>query len=275
MTWFKWLLAKHGHGSEFAMLLLLAAGGASDALAQMPIAGRVPAEARLEGEVVDSVTGRPIEGVLIRMDSGPETLSDANGRFVIEALTPGQHMLALLTSDCRIKWGAVFLTPGGRHTASFELAPPIGTEIQVRREAQERRRSFGRLITREQIEKLSARTLADVLRRYVPRMVGSATGDTGFTDVITQRAPNSLTGLLEPIVVVDGIRMHDAAETIAVIKPGEVEELEILTSSSGGWEYGSAGSAGVIKITTRKGIQDLPPRSVEPCMVPGFPRPRG
>ena len=162
------------------------------------------------------------------------------------------------------------MIPGVATEASFELAPPIGTEQEVRREETERRRSFGRLITREEIGRFNPRTLVDVIRRYAPRMVSGTSGQAGSTVGITQRAPNSLTGVLEPVVVLDGTRMADAAETVNMIRPEEIETLELLPSSSGGWEFGSSGSAGVIRITTQKGALDLGRSEPVACRVPGF-----
>ncbi len=235
------------------------------------LVAQVELSATLQGQVVDSVTGKPMEGVLVRIDTGPEVFSDVDGRYRLRGLRPGHHMLALLTADCRVNWGSVLLIPGVATEASFKLAAPIGTEEEVRREEAERRRSFGRLITREEIERFNPRTLVDVIRRYAPRMVSGTSGQAGSTTGITQRAPNSLTGVLEPVVVLDGTRMSDAAETINMIRPGEIETLELLPSSSGGWEFGSSGSAGVIRITTRKGAQDLGHSQVEACKVPNFP----
>ena len=101
-------------------------------------------------------------------------------------------------------------------------------------------------------------------------MVSGTSGQAGSITGITQRAPNSLTGVLEPVVVLDGTRMVDASETINMIRPGEVETLELLPSSSGGWEFGSSGSAGVIRITTRKGAEDPARSEVGACRVPNF-----
>ena len=235
------------------------------------LVAQVELSATLQGQVVDSVTGKPMEGVLVRIDTGPEVFSDVDGRYRLMGLRPGRHMLALLTADCRVNWGSVMLISGVATEASFKLAAPIGTEEEVRREEAERRRSFGRLITREEIERFNPRTLVDVIRRYAPRMVSGTSGQAGSTTGITQRAPNSLTGVVEPVVVLDGTRMSDASETINMIRPGEVETLELLPSSSGGWEFGSSGSAGVIRITTRKGAQNLRRSEVEACKVPNFP----
>ena len=235
------------------------------------LVAQVQLSATLEGQVLDSVTGKPMEGVLVRIDTGPEVFSDVDGRYRLMGLRPGRHMLALLTADCRVNWGSVVLIPGVATEASFELASPIGTEQEIRREEDERRRSFGRLITREEIERFSHRTLVDVIRRYAPRMVSGTSGQAGSITGITQRAPNSLTGVLEPVVVLDGTRMVDASETINMIRPGEIETLELLPSSSGGWEFGSSGSAGVIRITTRKGVEDPARSEVAACRVPNFP----
>mgnify|MGYP000277087902 CR=1 FL=1 len=137
-----------------------------------------------EAQVVDSINGKPMEGVLIRIDTGPGVLSDVNGHYRLMGLRPGRHKLALLTADCRVNWGSVDLVPGVATQASFEIAPPIGMEKQAQREEVERRRSFGKLITREEIESSNSRTLVDVIRRYAPRMVSGASWQIGAANLI-------------------------------------------------------------------------------------------
>ena len=227
--------------------------------------------ATLEGQVVDSITGKPMEGVLIRIDTGPGVLSDVNGHYRLMGLRPGRHTLALLTADCRVNWGSVDLVPGVATQASFEIAPPIGMEKQAQREEVERRRSFGKLITREEIESSNSRTLVDVIRRYAPRMVSGASWQIGAATGLRQRAPSSFSGALEPVVVIDGTRVSDGSGAIDMIRPGDVETLELLPSSSGGWEFGSSGSAGVIRITTRRGVEDIEDSNVPTCRVQDFP----
>ena len=67
----------------------------------------LPPSASLEGQIVDSVSGDPIPGVLVRTDSGHEAFTDPLGRFELTALPEGNRLLALMTADCRITWGQV------------------------------------------------------------------------------------------------------------------------------------------------------------------------
>lgn len=237
---------------------------------QQDMAAQEQLSAILEGQVLDSVTGRPMEGVLIRIDTGPEVFSDSDGRYRLIGIRPGRHMLALLTEDCRVNWGSVVLTPGAATEASFELAPPIGMDQEVEREEVERRRSHGKIITREEIRRFNPRRLVDVIRRYAPRMVSGASPQVGAATGLRQRSPSSFTGALEPVVVVDGTRVTNGSEAIDMIRPGDVETLELLPSSSGGWEFGSSGSAGVIRVTTRKGTRDRRDSRAPACRVPDF-----
>ena len=80
----------------FCMLVLLAP--------RPELVAQVELSATLEGQVLDSVTGRPMEGVLVRIDTGPEVFSDVDGRYRLMGLRPGRHILALLTVDCRVNW---------------------------------------------------------------------------------------------------------------------------------------------------------------------------
>ena len=242
---------------------------------QQDIIAQEQLSANLEGQVVDSETGRPMEGVLIRMDTGPEVFSDSDGRYRLIGIRPGRHMLALLTVDCRVNWDSVVLTPGATTEASFELAPPIGMDREVEREEVERRRSHGKIITREEIRRFNPRRLVDVIRRYAPRMVSGASPQVGAATGLRQRSPSSFTGALEPVVVIDGTRVTDGSAAIDMIRPGDVETLELLPSSAGGWEFGSSGSAGVIRITTRKGARDRKDNSARACTVPDFGGPTG
>ncbi len=59
----------------------------------------VPVGAVFEGQIVDSITGDPIEGVLVRMDTGGETFTDVRGEFRFVGLPQGRRLFALLTAD--------------------------------------------------------------------------------------------------------------------------------------------------------------------------------
>ena len=73
------------------------------------------------------------------------------------------------------------------------------------------------------------------------------------------------------MVGVDGVRAAHGAQALDVIRPSEVETLELLPGAVAGWEFGSAGSAGVIRVTTRRGARASSRSGAEGCIVPGFP----
>ena len=228
--------------------------------------------ATLHGQIVDSITGVPMAGVLLRMDTGPQTLSDDRGRFRLDGLAPGPHLYAIMTADCRISWGEVLLAVGGLHEQDLRLAAVPGTERRVAREEVERRRSEGKLVTAAEIESMGARTLGDIIRRMSPRMVGTTTM-AGAATPVRARAQNSfLDDGVEPVVVIDGVRAPDPSQALDRIHPSEVYTLEVLEGAAEGWIYGSDGAAGVIRVTTWKSHGGEAQPSVDECVVPDFPR---
>lgn len=60
------------------------------------------------------------------------------------------------------------------------------------------------------------------------------------------------------------------------MRPNELESVEVQPGAAAGWEYGSSGASGVIKITLKKGLASgASERPVAaPCVVPAFPRDR-
>lgn len=231
--------------------------------------------ATLEGEVVDSVSGRPIEGVLVRMDSGPQTFSDDEGRFRIADLTPGAHTVALMTSDCRVTWSDVLLASGEVTRTTVRMTAPPELAADEERRDEERRRAEGKLVTAAEIERMNARSMTDVLRRVEPSMIGGLAGYTGTPARVIGRSRNALDaadGGTEPVVVIDGVRAAHGSQALATLRPEDVATMEILAGAAAGWAYGSAGSSGIIRIVTRKGSE--PSAGAErsaPCNVSGFP----
>lgn len=254
-------------GTSLLVVTLLATSASA-------LAGQSPGGATVRGLVVDSVAGTPVSGVLLRLDSGGETFSARDGSFLLLDVPPGEHMIAALTSDCRVTWTEVTLEEGGISELRVTVPTVPGTEVVAERERSERRRAGGRLVTAEEIREMNAVTLADVIRRVEPNMVGAPTAVAGEVSSVEGRARNSFlsaSGKEEPVVLIDGVRAVDGARALADLLPSEVETLELQPGASGGWEYGSAGAAGIIRVTTRRHSLAVRPARAEPCTVPSFP----
>lgn len=223
----------------------------------------------LRGLVVDSAVGEPLGGVLVKLDSGAETLTSDQGRFEITGVTPGPHVVALLSTDCQVSWIEIDLEAGPAVDRRFTLSSELGAE--KRRAQEERRRSQGEVVTREEIREMRLRSLAEVIRRIEPGMVGTS-AVVGVEAPIRSRSRSSFTeDGTEPVVVVDGVRAADGSRMIHSIDPSDVALLELLPGSAAGWEYGSDGAAGVIRVTTLRGHVDQGGPARQDCVVPDFP----
>lgn len=249
------------------VLLLLAVALGAPALAS-PSAAQDPT-AGLRGIVVDSAAGEPIAGVLVKLGSGAETLTSDRGRFELMDLTPGSHVVALLSADCQVTWTEVEIEPDSVLDTRFTLSRAPSAE--ERRTREDRRRSQGAIVTGDEIQEMRLRSLAEVIRRIEPGMVGSSAA-VGAVAPIRSRSRNSFTDEgMEPVVVVDGVRAADGSRMIHSIDPADVALLEILPGSVAGWEYGSDGAAGVIRVTTLKGRVGNARPDAGGCVVPDFP----
>jgi len=231
----------------------------------------------LEGQIVDSISGEPIQGVLVRTDAGPEAYSDARGAFRLSGLPEGRRLLALLSADCRITWGQVDVVEGLPRQVRLRLPPAFGAVGEsVRDQDRERRRGGGggRRVEAEEIGRMQVKSTTEVLRRVAPNMVGPLAAMAGASSTIRSGRSRTFTDEDPPVVVVDGVRVHDPNSVLHELPASEVEVLEVLPGSVAGWEYGAAGAAGVIKITLKKGVPDGSPaaRPVTECVVPDFPR---
>jgi len=263
--------------SRYAMFaapaLFLSAVSHLGAQVEMSAAAPSPV-AILDGQIVDSISGAPIEGVLVRMDSGHEAFTDSGGRFHFTGLPQGKRLVALLTEDCRITWGEVTVVERFPRNVEFRLPPAFGAKAeQDAREVEERVRSTGRRMEREEINRSNARSVMELIRRMAPGMVSPMQGDPGNVSSLTASRGRSLGTEDPPVVLIDGVRVPGAEGALSTMRPMEVAVIEVQPGAAAGWEYGSAGASGVIKITLRRalatGAQER--REATTCVVPAFP----
>lgn len=96
----------------------------------------------------------------------------------------------------------------------------------------------------------------------------SSSGAGGSTKAVL-RGNKSLTGLSEPLYVIDGIPMvnnkhdqpgsyggTDTGDGLSQINPNDIESINILKGANASILYGSQGANGVVLITTKKGKGD-------------------
>jgi hypothetical protein len=223
-------------------------------LAAGPLAAQDPEKAPLptvvEGLTLDAQSGLPFPNVQLRFDTGQRVTSDDMGRYMIEGIPPGYHRVALVTGRCNATFADLELAPGEIKRIAFQVPSEM---VGVRPSHEElRKRSEGEYYSSEELQEMSARNLLDVLRRVAPDMVGPQSGLPGASPSLVGRT-RTARGVAEPIVVFDGIQVGDGVRALRDFKPSDVFSMEILRGASRGWEYGTGGAGGVIKIVTQSG----------------------
>ena len=257
-------------GLAVAMLILAVPAAAQ---VEMSAPGPTP-RAILDGQIVDSISGEPISGVLVQIDSGDQAFSDERGRFHFAGLPEGRRMVALLTADCRITWGEVTVVERFPRNVRFRLPPAFGAKAeQEQREVEERQRTGGKRLELDEIDRSNASNVLELIRRLAPGMVSPMQGDPGNVSSVQASRGRSMGAQDPPVVVIDGVRTPGAEGLLSTMRPSEISQLEVQPGAAAGWEYGSSGASGVIKITMRRGVPAGSPerREVSACVVPAFP----
>jgi len=98
----------------------------------------------------------------------------------------------------------------------------------------------GDVLTREQIDRINAQSMTDLLDGRLPGVQVVALGG---------RPTLVIRGLRDPLVVIDNVPLTDPQELWS-LNPHDVERIQILKDGSAAW-YGSRGGRGVVLVTTR------------------------
>ncbi|GMV04950.1 MAG: hypothetical protein AMXMBFR53_12300 [Gemmatimonadota bacterium] len=231
-----------------------AAGFLAATLAAGSLAGQetppAPLPTVVEGLTVDDQSGLPFPNVQLRFDTGERITSDEAGRYVIEGVAPGYHVVALVTGRCNVSFADLELAPGEIKRVAFR----VPTEMVGLRPSQEemKKRSEGEYYSREELADMKARDLLEALRRVAPDMVGGQGAQPGQGASLIGRT-RTAGGAIPPLVVVDGLVMGDGERTLRDLRPADVYSLEVLRGAGRGWAYGTGGAGGVIKVETQAG----------------------
>lgn len=221
----------------------------------------------LQGRVVDDATDRPLPYALVRLEDGTEARTNGRGELAIRELEPGRYRALIVVPGCRFAETELTVgAPGGGVVEIRAALPPmevIPGDVPAPDE------SRGRVVTDREIVEMGAPRLSEVVRRVAPEMIGAPSGDPGRPAALRGRGAANTTGVRVPVLVVDGIVVH-ATNTYALdeIAVADVAWVEILPGAVAGWEYGTGGAGGVIRVQTKRGYrpsQDLDP---EACMLP-------
>ena len=220
----------------------------------------------ITGKVSDT-KAEPIVGAVIRIQNKVAVVTDAEGRYTIEA-EPGD----VLDITC-IGMQSQRLKVGNRSTLNVVLqddAVKLDDIVVVGYGTMKKRDLSGAVakISGDDLLGTGASSFNQALQGRISGVVVNKTdGAPGGAISINVRGANSFTTSTEPLYIVDGVPFETAGtpsskatdgsqmrmNALASINPHDIESIEILKDASATAIYGSRGANGVVLITTKKG----------------------
>ncbi len=248
----------------------------------------VQAQVSVEGEVIDNVTGLPVQGVIVQFpDVGVAALTDLMGYFRFDAVPRGTQIISTyhfaydaLTAETPIVLGDVLalnLTP--------RPIPLGGVSVDVRPRGEIEALTSGRssdFLGPELIEAQAERhtRVLEVMRAKAPPRLQirqqSSSGGMQFCIQSSRQSPSIQelrdlgTGCRQAMLVMDGIVIYappstsdfvgnvapslpaDVANMLLNQNPNEIESIRVLTPTDAFFRYGDPGRLGAVEVVTKR-----------------------
>ena len=224
----------------------------------------------VKGKVVDDA-GFPLPGAGVVIEGTTTgTITDIDGNFELAAKAGAN----LVISSIGYADATVIVPAGGGtvnvtlHEDSEMLNEVVVTALGITRE----KKTLGYAIQEVKGEELLGSREVNITNALTGKIAGvqitRSSNGPGSSSKIQLRGNNSLTGLNQPLIVIDGVPMDnfigaanndfwnpsaDMGNGLQDINAEDVESLTVLKGASAAALYGSRAGNGVILITTKKG----------------------
>jgi TonB-linked SusC/RagA family outer membrane protein len=217
------------------------------------------AKRRITGTVTDE-RGEPIIGAnVLEKDTVNGTMTDIDGNFSLNV----QDRTVLQISYIGYITQEVNVLPGSNAPLKIRLLEDMQTleEVVVIGYGTQKRSDVTTSVSSISADNLKDRSsvnfgeaLAGQVAGVMIQQINGAPGGEGLS--IRVRGTGSITSSTDPLYVVDGYPMEDAA--LNLFNPNEIESIQILKDASSTAIYGSRGANGVVIINTKKGQSGKP-----------------
>lgn len=203
------------------------------------------------GTIIDE-NGDPIFGAtIIVKGTAIGTITDINGNFKIEIPDDAEVLqfsfIGMITQEFEIGNQVVFNISLYEDTIGLEEVVVIGYGTV-------KRSSLTGSVATLRDEKLGQVSVGRADLAIIGMMPGVSVKQTstrpGDAPVIRIRGVSSITGVNDPLYVVDGVAING---DLSRINSGDIESIEVLKDASSAAIYGSRAAAGVILVTTKRG----------------------
>ncbi|KAA9041210.1 TonB-dependent receptor [Ginsengibacter hankyongi] len=212
---------------------------------------------KITGQVLDDKTGNPFSGVsIVENGTNNGTTTDQNGRFSLNIPAQGKVVLNVTHTG----YVDQTITVNKQTTLTITLAEEVKqlSDVVVVGYGTVRKKDLTGavgIIGAADITRANPTNATQALQGQVPGVViTKGNNQPGQPFSIDIRGENTITGVTEPLVVIDGIvggRLRD-------INPADIESIDILKDASSTAIYGSRGANGVVIITSKKGKSGRP-----------------
>lgn len=238
----------------------------------------------LAGRVVDSATGRSLNGATVKVaGSKISAVTQDSGRFTLRNVPVGSQILTIRMFGYRPTERSIDVGSGANARLRIALAttPNVLAGVVTTAVGEQDRRTLGNDITVINADSVMqvapVHSVTDLLESRVPGL--TVTHSSGLPGAPSRIRIRGVTGGLipgatnqsnDPIVIVDGMRVYAQSSTlrdqngatkgrytapspIDQIDPNSIEKVEVFKGPSASSQYGPDAANGVIVITTKRG----------------------
>ena len=267
-------------GAIAALLLALGGTGASHLTAQT---------GAVTGVITDTTTRQPLEGATVNLAGIPASaLTDTGGRYLLDGVPPGTYTVKVVVPGYGTRSREVEVMPEGTLEIDFRLRVS-GVDpdqlVAVGLAGRTERRKIGASLPTIDVDRLTETTPLDgfsqVLEGRIPGVRANGTsGGIGAGRELRIRGTDSFRYTRQrPLVLIDGVRIDTNKEEwgwmegvsccffsggagedrLSDLNPEEIDRVEVLKGPAAAALFGSEGSAGVIRVFTKRGRNNTPP----------------
>lgn len=202
------------------------------------------------GKITDLSTKLPLEGVsVVVKGTTTAVLTNAEGNFAITV--PSNESVLVIS---HVSYGEQEITVGTQSSLTITMSTTQKSmnEVVVIGYGTTRRRDLTGAVVSVKPEEITARPGPNPMESLQGRVAGlditRTSGQPGAGVNIQLRGTRSFTASGNPLFIINGL-----PGDYATLNPYDIESIEVLKDASSTAVYGSAGSNGVIIITTKSG----------------------
>ena len=250
---------KHPYLAKLMFLLLLTGLGFAPLMAQAQTGS-------VSGRVVDEKK-EGIPGATVIVDGTTlGSSSNVDGTYSIAAVPAGPHTLIVSYVGYNTVRQAVTVVAGQNAVANAALsvnATQLSEAVVIGYGTQRRQDVTGSIATvdtRQFVRGQVTNPEQLVQGKVAGLNVTTNGGQPGAGSQIRIRGGVSINASNDPLIVIDGVPVANgglagAANPLSLINPNDIESFSVLKDASATAIYGSRAAAGVILITTKKGVR--------------------